>query len=84
MKRFYIGGKQYIPEKSTLLCSCTDVLQKSTLYHTAKGALFIVTESDGIAVRVVNREEAFAFMDEHPEGIDTDAYDAVFGEPEQG
>ena len=86
MKRYYIGGKQYVPEESTELCSYADALEKSTLYATDKGAFFIVREGfmNGTTARVVSREDAFGYMDAHADGIQTENYNRFFGEPERG
>ena len=86
MKRYYISGKQYVPEKSTLLCAYDGIMGKAALYRTAKGAFFLVDESggDGVSVRVVDEREAVDFMDAHPACVNTENYDAVFGEPEEG
>ena len=86
MKRYYIGGRQYVPEKSTELCAYDGIMGKAALYRTAKGAFFIVEESDGdgVSVRVADEREAFDFMDAHPACVNTENYDAVFGEPEEG
>lgn len=50
--RYYIGKKQYAPEKSDLLCVTASHLSgfrnsTSKLYQTAKGSFFLVTESYG-------------------------------------
>ena len=50
MKRYYIGGRQYVPEKSTELCAYDGIMGKAALYRTAKGAFFIVDESGGDGV----------------------------------
>ena len=86
MKRYYIGGRQYVPEKSTELCAYDGIMGKAALYRTAKGAFFLVDEREGddVSVRVVDEREAFAFMDAHPACVNTGNYDAVFGEPEEG
>ncbi len=86
MKRYYIGGRQYVPEKSTELCAYDGIMGKAALYRTAKGAFFLVDErgGDGVSVRVVDEQEAFAFMDENPSFVNTESYNAVFGEPEEG
>ncbi|MBQ9346874.1 MAG: hypothetical protein IJT94_05955 [Oscillibacter sp.] len=86
MERYYIGGKQYIPEESTVLCAHVGIMERATLYHTSGGAFFIVeSDTDGgtPAVRVLDRAAALSFMDAHPAEIDTNAYNAVFGEPER-
>ncbi|MBR0281371.1 MAG: hypothetical protein IJQ81_07235 [Oscillibacter sp.] len=86
MKRYYIGGRQYVPEKSTELCAYDGIMGKAALYRTVKGAFFLVDEreGDGVSARVVEEREAFAFMDAHPDCVNTENYDAVFGEPEEG
>ena len=86
MKRYYIGGRQYVPEKSTELCAYDGITGKATLYRTPKGAFFLMDErgGDGVSVRVVDEQEAFAFMDENPSCVNTESYNAVFGEPEEG
>lgn len=86
MKRYYIDGKQYVPEKSVTLCASTGIMEKSTLYRTRKGAYFLVGESDteGQWARVITEEAALSYMNENAAGIHTDNYDAVFGEPEEG
>ena len=85
MKRYYINGKQYVPEKSAMLSSA-GIMGKSTLYRTQKGAYFLVGESDteGKWAKVITEEDAFAFMNENAAGINADTYDAVFGQPEEG
>lgn len=85
MRQYYIGGKRYVPENSTVLCSHAGIGEKSTLYRTGKGAFFLVEESDGggTAARVVSRDEAFAFMDAHAAEIVVENYDAAFGTPEE-
>ena len=76
MKRYYINGKQYVPEKSAMLCSSAGIMGKSTLYRTQKGAYFLVG--------VITEDAAFSYMNENAAGINADNYDAVFGEPEEG
>lgn len=85
-EQYYIGGKRYSPEESTVLCSYDWIGEAATLYQSPKGALFIVEKRDCVetAVKVVTKSEAFEFMDAHPAGIITENYNAVFGEPEQG
>lgn len=89
--RYYIGKKQYAPEKSDLLCVTTShpsSFGNSTgkLYRTAKGSFFLVTESPETETKVqlLDEKAAFEFMDQHTACIDTDTYDKVFGTPEQG
>lgn len=86
MKRYYINGKQYVPEKSAMLCSSAGIMGKSTLYRTQKGAYFLVGESDteGKWAKVITEDAAFSYMNENAAGINADNYDAVFGEPEEG
>ena len=86
MKRYYINGKQYVPEKSAMLCSGAGLMEKSTLYRTRKGAYFLVGESDigGAFAKVITEDAAFSYMNENAAGINADNYDAVFGEPEEG
>ena len=88
--RYYIGKKQYVPEKSDLLCvteNHTSGFGNSTgkLYRTVKGSFFLVTESQGTETKVqlLDESAAFEFMDQHTACIDTDIYDKVFGTPEQ-
>ena len=85
-RRFYIGGRCYSTEKSTLLCSYEGVFEAAALYVTPKGAFFAVEESqfDGETVRVLSEATARSFMDEHAAGIITENYDRVFGEPDEG
>ena len=79
MKRYYINGKQYVPEKSAMLCSSAGIMGK-------KGAYFLVGESDteGKWAKVITEDAAFSYMNENAAGINADNYDAVFGEPEEG
>lgn len=89
-QRFYISGKQYIPEDSDLLCavdgSTYTFVCSTKLYRTRLGAYFFVREGSetGIKVEVVDEKEAFAFMDSNAACIDVDVYDRVFGAPEPG
>ena len=86
MKRYYINGKQYVPEKSAMLCSGAGIMEKSALYRTQKGAYFLVGESvtEGEWAKVITEEAALSYMNENAAVIHTDNYDAVFGEPEEG
>ena len=86
MERYYIGGKQYIPEESTPLCKAAGIMGTTTLYHTEKGAFFIVKEEEasGTTAELLTEKQAREFMDNHAAAIDTDNYDAIFGEPEKG
>ncbi len=85
-QRFYIGGRQYSPDSATVLCAFANLVETVTLYRSPKGAFFTITERDGDPpdVVLIDKEAAFEFMDAHPAGIDTDNYDEIFGEPEQG
>lgn len=88
-KRYYIGGRQYVPEESDLLCSSErdgfGNLSARKLYRTEKGSYFIVTESadNETKVQLMDEKQAFDFMDEHAACIDTDTYDKIFGAPEK-
>lgn len=92
MEKYYIGGKQYIPEKSYLICSVLDGNVFSTsgckykrLYRTMKGAYFLVISEDGRSdVSVLDEADAYAFMDMNADGINTEIYDQIFGAPELG
>lgn len=93
-EKFYIGGKQYIPEKSHLLCDATissnnlelfadDIRER--IYATKNGGFFHVrNEGPNILAEVLTREEALALLDTFAPYIDTDIYDVVFGAPEMG
>ena len=85
-EQFYIGGKRYSPEESTMLCTYNGFWESATLYRSPKGILFLVGERDGMetAVKVLTETEAFEFMDAHPAGIVIENYNAAFGEPEPG
>lgn len=85
-ERYYIGGKRYSPEESTVLCSYDWIGESAALYQSPKDTLFIVEKRDcmEMSVRILTGREAFDFMDAHPAGIITENYDAVFGEPEPG
>ncbi|WP_313584548.1 hypothetical protein [Lacrimispora sp.] len=93
LERYYIGGKQYIPKKSTLLCVAdgNDMFSKAAwnsekLYRTGKGTFFIVREGadNEEKVGLLDEEKAFEFMDRNTAGIITENYDVVFGVPEEG
>ena len=85
-QRFYIGGRWYSPDNATPLCRYGGIFDTVTLYQSPHGAFFTVAESlaDLPAVKVLTEREARAFMDEHAAGIDTENYNRIFGEPEQG
>lgn len=91
--RYYIGGKQYIPEESTLLCATdgNDLFSKvvwssEKLYRTSKGTFFIIRESgdNRKQVELLDKEKAYEFMDRNTAGIITENYDRVLGVPEMG
>lgn len=83
---FYIGGRCYSTDTAAILCSYTGIFESVTLYVTPKRAFFVVEESEtfGDTVRVLSETEARQLMDEHAAGIDTNTYNEIFGEPEQG
>lgn len=83
---YYIGGKRYSPEESTVLCTYDWCGDSAALYQSPKGALFLVEKRDSMetAVKVLTKVDAFEFMDAHPAGIIIENYNAVFGEPESG
>lgn len=92
-ERYYIGGKQYIPAESDALCSVPgddlwDIVKsmdKSILYHTKKGAYFLVQVTEGkTAVDVLSEAEAFSFMNQNSPYINRGVYNRIFGEPEKG
>lgn len=85
-EQYYIGGKRYSPEESTVLCAYEWFGRSVALYRSPKGALFLVEKGDDMetAVKVITEAEAFEFMDAHPAGIITENYDAAFGKPEPG
>lgn len=86
--KYYINGKQYIPDKSKLLCKYKGlgVLIMERLYYSPKGAFFLVRECAECEtkVEVIDREKAFEFMNCHTAGIVLENYDEVFGVPEMG
>ena len=87
---YYYQGKAYDPKKATLLCTWEFYDEKQTLYRTENGRYFKMDSSgfnEGMNMQIfkgMTEKEAFKFMDEHPEGINTAAYDRVFGKPEEG
>lgn len=90
-RRYYVGGRWYSPDTSTPLCSYAGIFERVTLYHSPKGAFFTIREStvnglgiDGAAAEVLSKTAARSFMDEHADGIYTENYARVFGEPAQG
>ena len=90
-KQFLVGGKQYSPELSTPLCKYEGIFEAVTLYQSPSGTFFTFREStmndmriSGAAVEVLSEAAALSFMDEHADGIYTENYARVFGEPEQG
>lgn len=95
-KKYYIGGLQYVPDESTALCAVvhfflddiTKLPDRKILFRTQKGAFFLVHSgeygSDKEEVIILDEAAAFEFMDQNSSGIDTDAYDRIFGEPERG
>ena len=90
-EKFYINKKQYIPDESALLCRVEGgdfglIPQTRRLYRTQEGAFFLVSEGPEMEkkVKIIDSEQAFAFMDEHPACINTDIYVRIFGEPEKG
>lgn len=91
-RRYYVNGRWYSPELSTPLCIHKDMFDRTTLYHSPKGAFFTVREStidetandESPKVKVLSKTAARAFMDEHPGGIYAENYNRVFGEPAQG
>ena len=91
--RYYIGNLQYIPSESTVLCAVETLITKGVmgpterkiLYRTRKGAFFLVCSGiHGKEVTVLDDAAAFGFMDQNSAGIDTEAYNRIFGEPERG
>ena len=86
MSCYYYGGKAYNTETATVLCKHSVLeCEEETLYQTKKGAFFLI-KNDGIlgqGFKVLSEKDARKFMDDHPEGIDTEAYDRIFGAPEE-
>lgn len=95
-EKYYIGKKQYNPDKCDLLCRIhslpTDkkgffgdfATIEESLYRTSKGTYFSVKKGETTEVALLTEKEAFCFMDKHAAGIDTETYNKVFGEPEEG
>ena len=93
-EKFYIGGKQYIPEESFLLCDAIisegglEVFEDNIherIYATKKGGFFHVHEEKGnVTAEVLSREEVMELLDTFSPYIDTLMYDTVFGAPEIG
>ena len=90
-RRYYIGGRWYSPDISTPLCRYEGIFEQVTLYQSPKGTFFTVREStvdslgiDGAAVEVLDKSAALSFMDKHNDGIYTENYIRIFGEPAQG
>lgn len=84
MNEVIISGKRYSTDGAKVLCIAEAMNLKTTLYHTERGAFFTVERSEFAADKwtVLTEDEARAFMDNHPSGIDTAAYIEVFGMPE--
>ena len=93
-EKYYIGGKQYIPEESYLLCDATistgdlELFGENIherIYATKKGGFFHVREEKGNTMaEVLSREEVMELLDVFSPYIDTLIYDTVFGTPEKG
>ena len=90
-KQFIVGGKQYSPELSTPLCKYEGIFEAVTLYQSPSGTCFTFRETtvndikfSGAAVEVLSEAAALSFMDKYADGIYTENYGRVFGEPEQG
>ena len=93
-EKYYIGGKQYIPEESYLLCDAKitagdlelfadDI--RDRIYATKNGGFFHIREEGStINVEVLTRSEAMDLLDAFAPYIDTVIYDAVLGAPEKG
>lgn len=93
--KYYIGGRQYIPDDSILLCVYETgrnpgmfdmITQTQKLYRTLKGSFFLVSEDAGkvIKVELLDPDKALSFMDAHATGIITGNYDMALGVPEMG
>lgn len=85
-RRYYIGGRCYSTDTAAVLCIYKGIFESGTLYVTPKRAFFKVEESEffGETVQVLSETAARRLMDEHAAGINTDIYNRIFGEPEQG
>lgn len=93
-EKYYIGGKQYIPEESHLLCDVRtpagymDLFADEIhdrIYATKNGGFFhIREEGQTIQVEVLSPKKAMELLDAFSPYIDTDVYDMVLGTPEKG
>lgn len=84
---FIINKKLYSTENSLLLYDSNDIFfDKVAMYHTSKGAFFIVKTSLGEKpeVKIIDQEAALTFLNEDPAGIVKENYIKVFGEVEKG
>lgn len=82
-------------EKRNLLCEAVvtnpniffDFRERRQRLYYPSGKAFILETVQEIAgrteTRIITSEEAFQFMDEHPEGIVEKVYVRYFGEPEE-
>lgn len=99
-RKYYIGGKSYEPDRSTLICRHIErhpekadmlhffgAVEFTDLYATEAGAFFMVMgdpDNREEKVVVVDRAAALLFTDQFASGIITENFDKVFGTPENG
>ena len=99
-KKYYIGGKCYEPDRSTLLCR--HVIHHPErrdmghiwgsdeyfdIYATTSGTFFRVSgdpEAGGESVTIIDEAAAIRFMNSYSSVIITDNYDKILGVPENG
>lgn len=92
-EKYYIGGKQYVPSASLLLCSVknTDELEKMVkhderLYYSPGGVFFLIIKDSfaGTKVQLIDEDKAKIYLDKNSPGIILENYEKVLGVPEIG
>jgi hypothetical protein len=93
-KKYYIGGKEYIPDDDYILCNVTpdnmdfyalSPQEYKRVYATKNGAFYYMEQGKKhTEVRMITKDEALDFLDENSAYICIANYDKIFGKPARG
>ena len=95
MEKLYMQGKMFIPEKDVMLCNVqnndavmttiTTAQEYERIYATRKGAFYKVkSTAKKRESKIITKDDALLFLEEHAPYIITENYNLILGEPERG